>query len=119
MKFYRYESGMSDEGVYIWLNTYHLKRDTPCYYIVTGHPHWGKEIRVPKNPDRCKRIHHSLESAWKSFMIRQKRRIGYAETNIAIAKACIKYGSENKPSEVQCHCIIDNKEINKLYQIES
>lgn len=98
MKFYRYESGMSNEGVYIWLDTYHLKRETPCYYIVTGHPHWGKEIRVPKNPDGCKRIHHSMDSEWKSFLIRQKRRIGYAETNI-------KYGSENPPSEDRCHYI--------------
>lgn len=119
MKFYRYESGMSDEGVYIWLNTYHLKRETPCYYIVTDYAYFGEEIRVPKNPNRCKRIHHSLESAWKGFLIRQDRRIEYAERNIAIAKACIKYGSENKPPKVQRHCIIDNKEINKLYQIES
>lgn len=116
MKFYRYESGMSDEGVYIWLNTYHLKRETPCYYIVTDHPHCGEEIRVPKNPYRCKRIHHSMESAWKSFLIRQERRIGYAETNIAIARSCIKYGSENPPSEEQCH-YINNSEINKLYQM--
>lgn len=116
MKFYRYESGMSDEGFYIWLNTYHLKRETPCYYIVTGHPHWGKEIRVPKNPDRCKRIHHSIESAWKSFLIRQERRIGYAETNIAIARSCIKYASENQPPEEKVH-YINNQEINKLYQM--
>lgn len=116
MKFYRYESGMSDEGVYIWLNTYHLKRETPCYYIVTGHPHWGKEIRVPKNPDGCKRIHHSMESAWKSFLIRQERRIGYAETNIAIARSCIKYASENQPPEEKVH-YINNTEINKLYQM--
>lgn len=117
MKFYRYESGMSDEGVYIWLNTYHLKRETPCYYIVAANVYYGEEVRVPKNPVRCKRIHHSLESAWKSFMIRQERRIGYAETNIAIANACIKYGSGNPPPEEQ-HYHIDNSEINKLFQIE-
>lgn len=115
MKFYRYESGMNDEGVYIWLNTYHLKRETPCYYIVSGDGYGVYEIRVPKNPDGCKRIHHSLESAWKSFLIRQKRRIKYAERNIEIAKACIKYGSENPPTEEQRH-YINNSEINNLYQ---
>lgn len=116
MKFYRYESGMSDEGVYIWLNTYQLKRETQCYYIVNCHQYCGKEIRVPKNPDNCKRIHHSLESAWKSFMIRQQRRIDYAERNIEIAKTCIKYNSGNPPSEEKC-LYIDNSKINKLYQI--
>lgn len=100
-QFYRYVNGEDERGVYIWLQTYNLVRETPCYYIVRENPYWGKEIRVPKDPDSCKRIHHTKESAWHSFRIRQERRIYHAERNIKIAKKSIEYVENNPPLEMQ------------------
>ena len=91
MKFYRYINGQGEELIFIWLNTYYLVRETKCFYIVREREYFGKEIRVPKDSNKCRNIHHSKESAWESFKIRQMRRIEHAERNIEIARKTIDY----------------------------
>lgn len=106
MLFYRYTNYCDDDGsIYIKKHTYHLVRETPCFYIVKEEFNTlsglscllGKEFRVPKNPDKCRRIHHAEKSAWHSFLIRQERRIMHAELNLKLAKESIKYIKKNKP----------------------
>lgn len=97
MLFYRYTNYCDDDGsIYIKKHTYQLVRETPCFYIVKESLP-GKEIRVPKNPDKCRRIHHTLKSAWHSFLMRQERRIMHAELNLKLAKDSIKYIKKNVP----------------------
>lgn len=99
MLFYRYTNYCDDDGsIYIKKHTYQLVRETPCFYIVREvFCSRYKDIRVPKNPDKCRRIHHTLKSAWHSFLIRQERRIMHAELNLKLAKESIKYIKKNKP----------------------
>lgn len=95
MLFYRYTNYCDDDGsIYIKKHTYQLVRETPCFYIVREK---YKEYRVPKNPNKCRRIHHTLKSAWHSFLMRQERRIMHAELNLKLAKESIKYIKKNKP----------------------
>ncbi|MFA1583780.1 hypothetical protein [Proteus mirabilis] len=102
MLFYRYTNYYDEDGfVYIKQHTYKMVRETPCFYIVKeefqSSVTWllGREYRVPKNPDKCRRIHHTLKSAWHSFLIRQERRIMHAELNLKLAKESIKYIKKN------------------------
>lgn len=104
--FYRYTNYCDDDGqIYIKKLTYKSVRETKCFYIVIeqyyheaqGYMPYGKEIRVPKNPDKCRRIHHTLESAWFSFLKRQESRIMHAELNLKLAKESIKYIKKNAP----------------------
>ena len=97
--FYRYTNYCDNDGqFYIKKHTYQLVRETPCFYIVRGkYQNAYKEYRVPKNPDKCRRIHHTEKSAWYSFMMRQERRIMHAELNLKLAKESIKYIKKNKP----------------------
>lgn len=107
MLFYRYTNYCDNDGsIYIKKHTYQLVRETPCFYIVkqefylplAGSSYLlGKELRVPKDPERCRRIHHTEKSAWHSFMVRQERRIMHAELNLKLAKESIKYIKKNKP----------------------
>lgn len=101
MLFYRYTNYCDDDGsIYIKKHTYQLVRETPCFYIVKDNSlrYKSKEFRVPKNPEKCRRIHHNEKSAWHSFLIRQERRIMHAELNLKLAKESIKYIKKNKPS---------------------
>lgn len=105
MLFYRYTNYCDEDGsVYIKKHTYQIVRETPCFYIVKEEFYYpalekwnpsGREYRVPKNPNGCRRIHHTLKSAWNSFMIRQERRIMHAELNLKLAKESIKYIKKN------------------------
>lgn len=104
--FYRYTNYLDDDGqIYIKKLTYKSVRETKCFYIVkeevitlSGFSYLlGKELRVPKNPDSCRRIHHTLESAWFSFLKRQESRIMHAELNLKLAKESIKYIKKNTP----------------------
>lgn len=99
MLFYRYTNYCDEDGsIYIKKHTYQLVRETPCFYIVRKkYQNAYKEYRVPKNPDKCRRIHHTEKSAWHSFMMRQERRIMHAELNLKLAKESIKYIKKNKP----------------------
>ena len=99
MLFYRYTNYCDEDGfVYIKKHTYQLVRETPCFYIARKkYQNVYKEYRVPKNPDSCRRIHHTLESAWFSFLKRQESRIMHAELNFKLAKESIKYIKKNKP----------------------
>lgn len=99
-EFYRYVNGHSETGIWIQLNTFYYVRETPCYYIVKEYLYWGKEIRVPKDPNSCRRIHHTKEKAWKSFKIRQEHRVYHSERNIELAKKTIEYiDKDYKPVE--------------------
>lgn len=98
MLFYRYTNYCDEDGsVYIKKHTYQLVRETPCFYIVKDNllRYKSKEYRVPKNPDKCRRIHHTLKSAWFSFLKRQESRIMHAELNLKLAKESIKYIKKN------------------------
>lgn len=99
MLFYRYTNYCDDDGsIYIKKHTYKMVRETPCFYIVREkYQNAYKEYRVPKNPDKCRRIHHTEKSAWHSFMMRKERRIMHAELNLKLAKESIKYIKKNKP----------------------
>lgn len=97
MLFYRYTNYCDEDGsVYIKKHIYQLVRETPCFYIVRGkYQNAYKEYRVPKNPDKCRKIHHTLELAWFSFLKRQESRIMHAELNLKLAKESIKYIKKN------------------------
>lgn len=98
--FYRYRNYIDNfDRTCIALNTYKLVRETKCYYMVI--PEFfgasNREIRVPKNPKRAKRISHTKQDAWNGFLIRQQRRVMYAELNLKLAKDSIKYIKNNLP----------------------
>lgn len=105
MLFYRYTNYCDEDGsVYIKKHTYQLVRETTCFYIVKEEFYYpalkqwnpsGREYRVPKSPDSCRRIHHTPKSAWHSFLKRQESRIMHAELNLKLAKESIKYIKKN------------------------
>lgn len=101
--FYRYRNYIdNDDRTCIALDTYKLVRETKCYYMVrrvligSG---IGKEIRVPKNPRMARRISHTKQDAWNGFLIRQQRRVMYAELNLKLAKDSIRYIKKNLPPD--------------------
>lgn len=98
--FYRYRNYIdNNDRTSISLDTYKLVRETKCYYMVI--PAFldfsNKEIRVPKDPKRAKRISHTKQDAWNGFLIRQQRRVMYAELNLKLAKDSIRYIKNNLP----------------------
>lgn len=100
--FYRYRNYIDgNDMTCIALNTYKLVRKTKCYYMVipTFLDASGKEIRVPKDHNRAKRISHTKQDAWNGFLIRQQRRVMYAELNLKLAKDSIRYIKKNLPTD--------------------
>lgn len=99
--FYRYRNYIDDsDRTCIELETYRLVRETKCYYMVRQvlfGSYVGKEIRVPKDPKRAKRISHTKQDAWNGFLIRQQCRAMYAEWNMKLAKDSIRYIKKNIP----------------------
>lgn len=101
--FYRYRNYIdNNDKTCILLETYRLVRETKCYYMVEEEYHFGiREIRVPKDPKRAKRISHTKQDAWNGFLIRQQRRVMYAELNLKLAKDSIKYIKKNSPPDAR------------------
>lgn len=101
--FYRYRNYIdNNDRTCISLETYKLARETKCYYMVKLKANgflWNKEIRVPKDPNVAKRISHTKKDAWNGFLIRQQRRVMYAELNAKLAKDSIKYIKKNLPPD--------------------
>ena len=98
--FYRYRNYIdNDDRTCIEMEVYAMVRETPCFYIVKRNGYDGKEIRVPKNPKRAKRISHTKQDAWNGFLIRQQRRAMYAEWNMKLAKDSIRYIKKNLPPD--------------------
>ena len=100
--FYRYRNYIDNsDRTCILLETYRLVRETKCYYIVI--PEFlgssNREIRVPKDAKRAKRISHTKQDAWNGFLIRQQRRVMYAELNLKLAKDSIRYIKKNLPQD--------------------
>lgn len=109
--FYRYRNYIdNNDRTCLSLETYRLVRETRCYYMVKelvffpSRNEWGaggKEIRVPKDSKRAKRISHTKRDAWNGFLIRQQRRVLYAELNLKLAKDSIKYIKKNSPPDAR------------------
>lgn len=100
--FYRYRNYIdSNDRTCISLETYKLVRETKCYYMVipTFLDVSDKEIRVPKDAKRAKHISHTKQDAWNGFLIRQQRRVMYAELNLKLAKDSIGYIKKNLPPD--------------------
>lgn len=98
--FYRYRNYIDlNDRTCIEMEVYAMVRETPCFYIVKRNGYDGKEIRVPKNPKRAKRISHTKQDAWNGFLVRQQRRVMYAELNLKLSKDSIRYIKKNLPPD--------------------